>query len=97
MLFLQAVLDIEFGVFLQRPGPMEVACSLAPIDGNFWISKPIDNPHGIPIGLRTIRHEFFEVRLGNSMPSHDVVEVVPKKHLSILILRLKIAARLALG
>jgi hypothetical protein len=71
---------------------MEVAGSLASIDGNLRISRLVDNPHGIPIGLRTISHESFEVRLGNSMPSHDVVEVVPQQHLNILVLRLEVAS-----
>ena len=92
VLVLQVVLDIEFSVFLQRLGPMEVAGSLASINGDLRISRPVDNPHRIPIGLRTVSHETFEVRLGNSMPSHDVVEVVPEKHLSILVLRLEVAA-----
>jgi hypothetical protein len=64
---------------------MEVAGFLASIDGNLRISRPVDNPDGIPIGLRTVSHESFEVGLGNSMPSHDVVEVVPEQHLSILV------------
>jgi hypothetical protein len=92
VLVLQVVLDIEFGVFFQRLDPMEVAGSLASIDGHLRISRPVDNPDDIPIGLRTVRHESFEMRLGNSMPSHDVVEVVPKQHLSILVLRLEVAA-----
>ena len=92
MLVLQVVLDIEFGVFLQRLGPMEVAGSLTPIDGNLWISGPVDNPDGIPIGLGTVRHEAFEVGLGDSMASHDVVEVMPEKNLSILVLGLEVAA-----
>jgi hypothetical protein len=78
VLVLQVVFDIEFGVFLQRLGPMEIAGSLASIDGNLRISRLVDNPHSIPIGLRTVSHESFEVRLGNSMPSYDVVEVVPE-------------------
>ena len=65
---------------------MEVASPLAPIDGNLRISGPIDNPHGIPMGLRTVCHESYEMRLKHSMPSHDVVEVVFEKHLSILVL-----------
>ena len=80
VLVLQVMLDIEFGVFLQRLGPMEVAGSLAP-NGNLRISGSVDNLHGIPIGLRTVCHESFEMRFGNFMPSHDVVEVVLKKHL----------------
>ena len=49
MLLLQAVFGIEFGVFLQRLGPMEVVGSLSPIDGNLWIFEPVANSHGIPI------------------------------------------------
>lgn len=90
MLVLQVVLDIELGMFFQRLGPMKVAGSFASIDGNLRIPRPVDNAHGIPIGLRTVSHETLEVRLGNSMPSHDVVEVVPEKHLSILVLRLEV-------
>jgi hypothetical protein len=92
VLVLQVVFDIEFGVFLQRLDPMEVAGSLEPIDGNLWISRPVENPDGIPIGLRIVCHEAFEVRLGNSMPSHDVVEFMLEKHLSILVLGLEVAA-----
>jgi hypothetical protein len=71
------MLDIELGVFFQRLDPMEVAGSLASIDGHLRIFRPVDNPDDILIGLRTVSHEYFEVRLGNSMSSHDVVEVVP--------------------
>jgi hypothetical protein len=92
VLVLQVVLNIELGVFLQRLGPMEVAGSLASIDVNLRISRPVDNSDGIPIGLSTVSHESFEVRLGNSMPSHDVIEVVPEQHLSIFVLRLEVAA-----
>jgi hypothetical protein len=71
---------------------MEVASSLTPIDGNLWISGPVNNPHNNPIGLCIVRHEAFEVRFGNSMPSHDVVEVMLEKHLSILVLGLEVIA-----
>jgi hypothetical protein len=92
VLVLQVVLDIELGVFLQRLDLMKVAGSLASIDANIRISRPVNNHDGIPIGLRTVSHESFEVRFGNSMPSHNVVEVVPEQHLSILVLRLEVAA-----
>ena len=71
---------------------MEVASSLAPLDWNLRISVAIDDPHGVPIGLRIIRHEAFEMWLRDFMPSHDVVEVMPEKHLSILVLGLEVAA-----
>ena len=92
VLVLQVVFDIEFGVFLQRLGPMEVADSLRPLMGTFGLTKTLKNADNIPIGLRTVCHETFEMKLENFMPSHDVFEVVLEKHLSILVLILKIAA-----
>jgi hypothetical protein len=86
------MLDIELGVFLQIMGSMEVAGSLTPIDGNLWIFGPVNNPHGIPIGLCIVCHEAFEMRLGDSMAKHDVVEVMLEKNLSILVLGLEVAA-----
>ena len=62
---LQIVFDIEFGLILQRLGPMGVASFLASIDGNLWMSGPVNKPAGIPKGLRTFRHEAFEMRLGD--------------------------------
>ena len=84
------MLDTKFGVFLQRLGPMEVAKSFTPIDGNLRIFGPVDNPHNIPIGLHTVRHQSSEMKFGDSMPSHDMVEFVLGKHLSIIILRLEV-------
>jgi hypothetical protein len=55
-------------------------------------SNGSSNPHGISIGLRTVRHETFEVGLGDSMVGHDVVEVMPEKNLSIFVIGLKVAA-----
>jgi hypothetical protein len=67
VLVLQVMLDIELGVILQRLGPMEIAGFLMPIDGNLWVSELVNNPHGIPIGLGTVRHEAFQVGFGDSM------------------------------
>jgi hypothetical protein len=63
---------------------MKVADSITPMDGNLWISGPVDNLHGIPIGLHIVRHEAFEVRFG-SMTGYDVGEVMLEKNLSILV------------
>ena len=71
---------------------MNVASSFTPIDRNLWISGPVNNPHGIPIGLCTVHHEVFEVRFGDSMAGNDVVDVMPKKTLSIFVLGLEVVA-----
>ena len=84
--------NLAHSVFLQRLGPMEVARSLTPIDGNLWVSGPVNNPHGIPIGLGTVCHEAYEVWMGDTVPGHDLVEVLPEKNLSILVLGLEVAA-----
>ena len=71
---------------------MEVVSSLTLLDWDLGISGAVDNPHGTPIGFNTFHHETFEVWLWDSMPSHDVVEVKPKKHLSILVLGMEVVA-----
>ena len=71
---------------------MKEAGSPASIHGNLGISRPIDNVHGIPIGLRTLSHESFEVWFGKTMPGHNVVEIMPEQYLSILVLRLEVTA-----
>ena len=40
---MQVVLDIEFGVFLQKLGPMKVAGSLTSIDENLGVSGTVYN------------------------------------------------------
>ena len=92
VLVLQVVFDKEFGMFFQRPGPMKVVGYLATIDGIRGIFGFVDDPYCVPIGLCTVRHEAFEVMLGNSMPSHDVVEVMLENHLSIIVLGSEVAA-----
>jgi hypothetical protein len=49
VLVLQIVLDIEFGVFFQRLGPMEVTGSLVPLDWNLGISGAIDDPYAFQL------------------------------------------------
>lgn len=71
---------------------MKIACFLAPLYWNLGIFGAIDNPYNLPIGLCIVRHEAFEMRLGDSMPSFDVVEVMPKKHLCILVFELEVGA-----
>jgi hypothetical protein len=61
------------------------------LDGNLGISGAIDDPYGVPNGLYTVRHEAFEVGFGDSIPIHDVVEVMLEKHLSILVFGLEAA------
>jgi hypothetical protein len=71
---------------------MEKAGPLAALHYNLGIPGPVDDTHGVPVGLRTIGHESFKIRLWDSVSGHDVVEVVPKEHLGIFILQLEVTA-----
>ena len=82
-LVLQLVLDIEFGVFFQGQGLMKVAGFLVPFNWNLGIFGVVNDPRDVPIGLCIVCHEAFEMWLQGSTPSHDVVEVMLEKHLSI--------------
>ena len=56
---------------------------------DLWIRKR-SSMH--PIGLHNVCHEPFEVRLGDSISRHDVVEVMLENHLSIIVLELEVTA-----
>ena len=69
---------------------MEVACLLMAVDWIFNITAIVDNPNCIPLGLSTINHESLELYRTDTMPSHDVVEILLKNDLCIFALRLEI-------
>jgi hypothetical protein len=66
-LVLQMVFDIEFDVVLQGLGLIGVACYFTLLNHNLEIFRVVNNPHGLAIGLCTVRYEAFEVWLWNSM------------------------------
>jgi hypothetical protein len=55
-----------------------------------WISTTINNSNGIPIGLRTIRHEAFEVGLLHAIFLHRFIEISPHDTLYLCVLRLHV-------
>ena len=67
---------------------MEVACPFTAFYRNF---ATIDNLDCIPIGLCTIHHKALEIEIWESMPSHDIIEILPKNYLSVFVIRLEIA------
>ena len=56
------------------------------------ITATVDNLDCIPIGLSAISHESLELQPRYTMPSHDVVEILPKDNLRVLVFGLKITA-----
>jgi hypothetical protein len=81
VLVLEAGTDIDFRMFLKRLGPMEEACPLLVLHGNCGITTDLNHPDSIPSCLSTIRHESLELGLRNTMPRHDIIEILPKYHL----------------
>jgi hypothetical protein len=71
---------------------MKKTSALTTLHGNFGISRTIHNANSVPIGLGTVGHEAYKVWMWDTVAGHDVVEVLPKKNLGILILRLEITA-----
>jgi hypothetical protein len=56
---------------------MEEARPLLVLHGNCGITTAVNHPDSIPVCLSTIRHESLELRLRNTMPCHDIIEVLP--------------------
>ena len=88
----QFVDDILHCVFLQRLGPVEVACPLMSFDWNLGIAYAINNLYSIPIGLSIARHKSSKVWLRDSLPKHHMVEVLSENYVSIFVLALEIEA-----
>ena len=77
-------------MFLERLFPMKKTSALTILHWNFGISRTIHNANNVPIDLRNVPHEAYKGWMWNIMAGHDVVEVLPEKHLGILILQLEI-------
>jgi hypothetical protein len=74
-------MDIGFRMLFKGLGPMEEARPLLVLHGNCGITTAINHPNSIPICLSTIRHESLELGLRNTVPCHDIIQVLPKYHL----------------
>jgi hypothetical protein len=77
VLVLEVSTDIGFRMLFKGLGPMEEARPLLVLHGNCGITTAVNHPDSIPVCLSTIRHESLELRLRNTMPCHDIIEVLP--------------------
>jgi hypothetical protein len=80
VLVLHVWLDILLCVSFQQYSPVEETRALSVLHGDLWITTAIDDSDNIPIGLRTIRHEAFEVGILHAVLSHEIVEFSPHVH-----------------
>jgi hypothetical protein len=90
VLVLHVWLDMLLCVSIQRCSPMEEACALTILYRDLWITTAIDNSDGIPVGLRTICHEAFEVGLFYAISLHHLVEFSPHDTLNLRVLQLHV-------
>jgi hypothetical protein len=93
VLVLEVGTDIGFHMLFKGLGPMEEARPLLVFHGNCGVTTTINHPDNIPICLSTIHHESLELRLWNTVPCQDIIQVLPEYHLRSSILWLHIADR----
>jgi hypothetical protein len=65
---------------------MEEACPLLVLHGNRSVATALYHPDSIPVRLSTVRHESLEFRLRNTVPCHNIIEILSKYNLSSNIL-----------
>jgi hypothetical protein len=86
VLVLEVGTDIGFCMLFKGLGPMEEAHPLLVLHGNRGVTTAVYHPDSILVRLSTVRHESLELGLRNTVPCHDIIEVLPKYHLSSSIL-----------
>jgi hypothetical protein len=86
VLVLEVSTDIGFRTLFKGLGPMEKTRPLLVLHGNRGITTAVYHPDCIPVRLFTVRHESLEFGLRNTLPCHNIIEVLPKYHLSSSIL-----------
>jgi hypothetical protein len=86
VLVLEVGMDIGFRMLFKGLGPMEEARPLLVLHGNRGVTAAVNHPDSILVCLSTICHEALELGLGNCVPCHDIIQVLPEYHLSSSIL-----------
>jgi hypothetical protein len=86
VLVLEVGTDISFRMLFKGLGPMEEARPLLVLHGNRGVTTAVYHPNSNPVRLSTVCHESLELGLRNTVPCHDIIEVLPKYHLSSNIL-----------
>jgi hypothetical protein len=78
--------DIGFRMLFKGLGPIEEARPLLVLHGNCGITTAVNYPNSILVCLSTICHESLKLGLRNTLPCHDIIQVLPEYHLSSSIL-----------
>jgi hypothetical protein len=88
VLVLHVWLDKLLCMSFQRCSPVEETSALSVLHGDLWITTAIDDLDNIPIDLRTVRHEAFEVGILDAVLCHEIIEFSPHDTLDLGVLRL---------
>jgi hypothetical protein len=90
VLVLHVWLDILLYVSFQQCSLVEETSALLILHTDLWVTTAIDDSDSIPISLRTIRHEAFEVGILHAVLSHEIVELSPHDTLDLFVFRLHV-------
>jgi hypothetical protein len=86
VLVLEVSTDIGFRMLFKGLGPMEEARPLLVLHGVYGVTAAVNQPNSIPVCLSTIRHKSLELGLRNTVPCHDINQVLLEYHLGSSIL-----------
>jgi hypothetical protein len=78
--------DIGFRMLFKGLGLVEEARPLLVLHGNRGVTTAVYHPENIPVCLSTVHHESFELGLRDTVPCHDIIQVLPEDHLRSSIL-----------
>jgi hypothetical protein len=86
VLVLEVSTDIRFCMLFKGLGPMEEACPFLVLHRNRGVTTAIYLPDSIPLCLSTVCHESLELGFRNTVPCHNIIEILLKYSLSSNIL-----------
>jgi hypothetical protein len=90
VLVLHVWLDILLYVSFQQCSLVEETSTLSVFHGDLLVTTAMDDSNSIPIHLRTVHHEDFEVGILHAVFSHEIVEFSPHDTLDLCVLRLHV-------
>jgi hypothetical protein len=82
VLVLEVNTDIRFRMLFKGLGPMEKTHLLLVLHGDRGVTTAVYHLDNILVRLSTVRHESLELGLRNTVPCHNIIEVLPKYNLS---------------
>jgi hypothetical protein len=86
VLVLEAGTDIGFRMLFKGLGPIEEARPLLVLHENYGVTIAVNHLDSIPVCLSIVHYESLELGLKNTVPCHNIIQVLLEYHLSSSIL-----------